>query len=1075
MNLKRSSFLFLMIVLFVFNTINLNQSFKLVPNDDLSKQQVKGQDKHSPHRSIFSVKYQTRDPIYIYGNDNFSDTATTKGWVGDGMKSTPIIIEGFNISGSDASIKIVNTSLFFQIRSCLLIGGNNGIYLSNVTNGYIVENTIHNANDDAIDLRNSYGNTITNNTLYNNIVDGIFLDGSCNNTILNNTCFNNGQSGINVYSYGSLSRNNSIKNNNLINNEVGIINFAQNSTIANNTILNSTNFGILLFGLNNNANAIINNNLTNCGLFIYGSEYGLEYVLQKKVSNNMVNGRPLIFWQNVQGDAIPSNAGQIFLVNCSSIDVINQNLSNASFGLFVAYSSCLNIQNNEISNNSQYGIYITSNSKNNTIILNNFTDNKWHPAPFFAGTSQAFDDGSNNTFENNYWSEWTSPDDNFDGIIDNPYLIDGSSNSKDLYPLGSHHASYTPTTLIELIQGNDSCEFSFVGSPIIEEIDYTNNGLSDYLMFTQTINVTQPGMLLQGDWDLFSLTFFNDSDITYTPGLPSGDFSVHFLPSEGLFNISSALDGSRINSPLGSSENYLFLNVTSNFALTPLLFNGSSKLPGTEIGIDMWMGIEKEINTTYSINNPSQWDACNSSSRFATDTGIEIISPIRNILRKINGINREIGAAFRWYQYIFQNKTIDITIKSVNNTFLMVNETVNDNGTLLPSKILPYGVGFDDHFHPSFFIPKGTSKNLAFAYMFEKAFWFMANAAISNISSELDFWEVEDFLFINATTAEMFGSYQIIYFLPEGILVQEFFTALAIQTLLISPELYPEVHTLSVPTLSSPNGGETLLGTTTIQWATSNDSLGHTVTYTLSYSADGGSTWIILESGLTTTSYDWDTTTVIDGTNYLIQVNATCSEGLWQADTSDSAFIIDNPEVHAFSIPTVTSPNGGETLVGDVIIQWSASTDSMGHDVNYTVSYSADGGSTWIILEIGLTTTSYDWDTTMPIDSTNYLIQVNASCSGGLWQVDISDSTFTIYNEVSTTPSSTTEPSSTTVPTSTSKPSSTTESSSTTVPTSTSKPSSTTEPSTTRSWTFSMLFLPIIAIIAFKKLKRRSE
>ena len=46
-----------------------------------------------------------------------------------------------------------------------------------------------------------------------------------------------------------------------------------------------------------------------------------------------------------------------------------------------------------------------------------------------------FDDGSNNVFAYNYWSDWTSPDVDADGIVDTPYSIDGNSNNHDQYPL----------------------------------------------------------------------------------------------------------------------------------------------------------------------------------------------------------------------------------------------------------------------------------------------------------------------------------------------------------------------------------------------------------------------------------------------------------------------------------------------------------------------------------------------------------------------------------------------------------------------------------------------------------------
>ena len=51
--------------------------------------------------------------------------------------------------------------------------------------------------------------------------------------------------------------------------------------------------------------------------------------------------------------------------------------------------------------------------------------------------SQAYDNGFIDLFLYNYWNGWTAPDNNSDGIVDNPYLIDGLAHSYDTKPLAS--------------------------------------------------------------------------------------------------------------------------------------------------------------------------------------------------------------------------------------------------------------------------------------------------------------------------------------------------------------------------------------------------------------------------------------------------------------------------------------------------------------------------------------------------------------------------------------------------------------------------------------------------------------
>ncbi|MFX1254100.1 MAG: S8 family serine peptidase, partial [Promethearchaeota archaeon] len=119
-------------------------------------------------------------------------------------------------------------------------------------------------------------------------------------------------------------------------------------------------------------------------------------------------------------------------------------------------------------------------------------------------------------------------------------------------------------------------------------------------------------------------------------------------------------------------------------------------------------------------------------------------------------------------------------------------------------------------------------------------------------------------------------------------------------------------------TVTYPNGGETLSGSPTIIW-TATDPDDDPMTFTVYYW--DGSSWVELANGLTDTSYEWDTTTVPDGSTYKIRVVA--SDGaLTGEDESDAVFTIDNPDPPTV---TVTYPDGGETLSGTVTITWTAS------------------------------------------------------------------------------------------------------------------------------------------------------
>lgn len=91
--------------------------------------------------------YQNHQPIFIKGNTNFSATAAVEGWNGNGTAADPYIIEGLQMTSSpnETLIRIQNTDVHFRIINCHLIGGDHGLYFTNVSHGEILQTNISNA------------------------------------------------------------------------------------------------------------------------------------------------------------------------------------------------------------------------------------------------------------------------------------------------------------------------------------------------------------------------------------------------------------------------------------------------------------------------------------------------------------------------------------------------------------------------------------------------------------------------------------------------------------------------------------------------------------------------------------------------------------------------------------------------------------------------------------------------------------------------------------------------------------------------------------------------------------------
>ena len=112
--------------------------------------------------------------------------------------------------------------------------------------------------------------------------------------------------------------NGEVFQNTIINHEIGInVLRSQEINITENTISNNT-YGIFLDASGNNT--ITSNTLTKGGLFLFG--YELSDFIQAEILSNTVDGKPIVYWKDSTGGVVPSGAGQIFLANCSFVDII---------------------------------------------------------------------------------------------------------------------------------------------------------------------------------------------------------------------------------------------------------------------------------------------------------------------------------------------------------------------------------------------------------------------------------------------------------------------------------------------------------------------------------------------------------------------------------------------------------------------------------------------------------------------------------------------------------------------------------------------------------------------------------
>ena len=328
---------------------------------------------------VTTAQYTDHNPIWIDGNSDFISQAGTENWPGNGSALNPFVIEGLNIVGleSETAIEGYGSTVNYPSQR-----PNYLITIRNVDLHFqIRKNRLMGANQTGIWMRNVENVVINENDISLNSRHGVAISYAKNCLVFNNSLFSNEEAGVGFWE----SSNCTISYNVVYNNTWSV--YAENSSVIinYNTIYDSNGYAIDLY---ESKDCLISSNVVYDNIwhsvFLWVSQ-------NNKISDNIIS-------DNYYG---------IELENASNNNIIT---------------------NNSINGNDEYGVYISS-SKNTTVEGNDFTKNN------LGGASQAYDDNQSNLFVNNYWSDHTSPDNDGNGIVDEPYSIAGSANNEDIHPM----------------------------------------------------------------------------------------------------------------------------------------------------------------------------------------------------------------------------------------------------------------------------------------------------------------------------------------------------------------------------------------------------------------------------------------------------------------------------------------------------------------------------------------------------------------------------------------------------------------------------------------------------------------
>lgn len=422
--------------------------------------------------------------ISISGNDDFASQAAVNGWRGDGTKENPYVIEGYEITGIGTGIVIEGTSVWFVIRNCRINTAGNGIYLSGVENGAVENCVVVSGANEGITVTNSRNVKIVdctassafyfgiysymssdveiiNCTAYQNDYYGIMVESSQNVRVLNCTTYDNTYVGIYFkYSTRCTALNNEMRGEGMFvygSVEECTLHRIENNTVNDMKVYYYRNLSASTLDLPEDAGQVILANVTSPVSHLVISDLNLSYAScgVLLLHSSKIEVRNFSIWG--------SKVYGIYSYQSEDIVINSSVLGDNRFGAFIAYSHNITIRDNKITRNwingvrirystggavtgnvfresGKYGLYLYIGTSGITVYGNDFYDNNGATSSYDPYCAQACDDGESNAWNTqggigNYWSDWTSPDENSDGVVDQPYAVDGVAGSKDYYPL----------------------------------------------------------------------------------------------------------------------------------------------------------------------------------------------------------------------------------------------------------------------------------------------------------------------------------------------------------------------------------------------------------------------------------------------------------------------------------------------------------------------------------------------------------------------------------------------------------------------------------------------------------------
>jgi len=442
----------------------------------------------------------TKKRITLQGED--ANTTTINGkWTADKVVNVTgnyVNVNGFMVAGSTLS----GHGIYVEGDNCIIsdnniVDGRYGISLSGSNSSTVAHN---NASTRYYGIYlSSSSDCVVSDNIANWSIGGIYLYYSSNCVLENNIAIAHYDSGI-YLEYSS----NCVLENNIANSNGGMFDggiylyYSSNCVLENNIANSNDGCGICL---DYSSNCVLENNIANLnggGIWLYGSDYSV-------VENNNANSN------ECAGIGLSSSS------NCNITNNVADS-NNKGIRLLGPTSTNNNITENNISNNTGYGMYLDY-SPDNEIYHNNFINND----------EQAYDHHGFNNWDKgpiiggNYWSDHVCHGNPSDGT--EPYTgIDTDAVAVDNYPFEDPDGWVTPPQKPAVTVSTDKAVYN-PGDTMIVTLSFKNPTTESI----DTYFIWYFGLPDYGYWKQILVTPFTlppNFDQSYNMSIPIGNWGA---------------------------------------------------------------------------------------------------------------------------------------------------------------------------------------------------------------------------------------------------------------------------------------------------------------------------------------------------------------------------------------------------------------------------------------------------------------------------------------------------------------------------------------------------------------------